>query len=207
MLEPRGVTGQAGDEFSFRSGRPCLDFAATLMFRTGDPLELLAEPAAVARWARAAGLVDAAVTGPPVPAETAIALRESVYRVALAATTGAPPAPADVEVLNAAAARPPVVPALVPGGGAHRSGTADQVLSTLARDAIDLLGGDEAERIRQCGRDGCTRLFVDRSRGHNRLWCGMRECGNRVNAAAYRARRREEAPSAVTQPEPVQSSG
>src|SRR4051812_45239700 len=187
MLGATDVTSQASDAFSFRSGRPCLDFAATLMFRTGEPLELLADPGAPARWALAAGLVDAAASGPPVPPEAAIALREAIYRSGLAVTRGARPARADVELLNATAARPPVVLAL--RGGVHRSGTAEQVLSTIARDAIDLLGGPEAAHIRQCGRDGCTRLFLDRSRGHNRVWCGMRECGNRVNAAAYRARR------------------
>jgi CGNR zinc finger len=32
---------------------------------------------------------------------------------------------------------------------------------------------------------------IRRSRGQNRSWCGMRECGNRVNAAAYRKRQRQ----------------
>jgi predicted RNA-binding Zn ribbon-like protein len=42
---------------------------------------------------------------------------------------------------------------------------------------------------RECERPACTRLFVDRSRGGTRAWCGMAECGNRVKAADYRARK------------------
>jgi predicted RNA-binding Zn ribbon-like protein len=63
-------------------------------------------------------------------------------------------------------------------------------LASIARDAIELFGGPDLTRLRSCGRAGCTRLFVDDSRGANRVWCGMRECGNKVNAAAYRRRQR-----------------
>jgi predicted RNA-binding Zn ribbon-like protein len=190
MLRNDAVTGQASDEFSFRSGRPSLDFAATLMFRGGPTLELLADAGALGRWAVAAGLVDDVPTGPPERRSSAVALREAIYRGAVAALAGRRPALADVDRLNAVAARPPVVVALTLDGTLARSGSAAQILATLARDAIDLLGGDDASRLRQCGRDGCTRLFLDRSRGGSRVWCGMKECGNRVNAAAYRARRR-----------------
>jgi predicted RNA-binding Zn ribbon-like protein len=190
MLGTDSVTGQASDEFAFRSGRPALDFAATLMFRGGRTRELLADGAALGRWALAAGLIDSAPAGPAVPRGTAVALREAIYRSAVAAIGGRRPALADVDRLNAAAAQPPVVLALDHDGRLRRTGSPAQVLATIARDAVDLLGGDDAPRLRQCGRDGCTRLFIDRSRGGNRVWCGMRECGNRVNAAAYRARRR-----------------
>jgi predicted RNA-binding Zn ribbon-like protein len=190
MLRNDAVTGQASDEFSFRSGRPALDFAATLMFRGGPTLELLTDPDALARWALAAGLVDGDLDGPPARSSTAVALREAIYRSGLATIAGRRPALADVDRLNAVAAQPPIVLELIPEGTLRRTGSPPQVLSTIARDAIDLLGGSDAPRLRQCGRDGCTRLFLDRSRAGNRLWCGMRECGNRVNAAAYRARRR-----------------
>ncbi|MGI5425384.1 CGNR zinc finger domain-containing protein [Streptomyces sp. CA-179760] len=49
---------------------------------------------------------------------------------------------------------------------------------------------DPHARLKECGRPGCTRVYLDRSRGGRRAWCGMEECGNRVKAAAYRARRR-----------------
>nr|WP_281353719.1 CGNR zinc finger domain-containing protein [Phytoactinopolyspora mesophila] len=50
--------------------------------------------------------------------------------------------------------------------------------------------GDPQACLKECGRAGCTRVYLDRSRGARRTWCGMDECGNRVKAAAYRARMR-----------------
>ncbi|WP_442789047.1 CGNR zinc finger domain-containing protein [Glaciihabitans sp. GrIS 2.15] len=38
-------------------------------------------------------------------------------------------------------------------------------------------------------------MFAGRSRGARRTWCGRDECGNRVKAAAYRARLRGEEPT------------
>lgn len=52
---------------------------------------------------------------------------------------------------------------------------------------------DPGARLKECGRTDCTRVYLDRSRGARRAWCGMEECGNRVKAAAYRARRRTSA--------------
>ncbi|WP_256862954.1 CGNR zinc finger domain-containing protein [Microbispora sp. GKU 823] len=50
--------------------------------------------------------------------------------------------------------------------------------------------GTSPVRVRECARPECTRLFVDRSRGGTRHWCGMEECGNRVKAANYRYRKK-----------------
>jgi predicted RNA-binding Zn ribbon-like protein len=177
--------------FSFRGDRPCLDFAATLMFRdTDEPRELLSTPARLTAWALGSGLVSR----PPSYAATtlgeAVELREAIYRTAVARISGRRLTPDDVAVLNHHAAAPPTTVALSANGGTSRSGSMRAVLATVARDAVELLGGPDADRLRQCGRDGCTRMFVDRSHGHNRTWCGMRECGNRVNAAAYRRRNR-----------------
>lgn len=199
-------------EFSFRSGRLCLDFAATLMFRAADaPLELLTGPPALAAWAEAAGAVNRVdrqdlsepdhATREPAGGEhagagrsgvdlaAAIGLREACYELGCALARGDRLPPGAVDVVNDAARVPPPTPTLRPSGRVRSAGTLAAVRSAVARDMIDLVGGDLASRVRQCHRDGCTRLFVDRSRGGNRIWCGMRECGNRVNAAAYRRRR------------------
>ena len=180
--------------FTFRSGRLCLDFAATLMFRgTDEPSELLIDGAAFARWALESGVVSRPCRGITDPGD-AIELREAVYRAATARLAGSSPAGRDRRTLNRVAGNAPVVPSLTQDGTLARVGTLAEVIASIARDAVELLGGEEAERLRQCGRDGCTRLFVDRSRGANRTWCGMRQCGNRVNAAAYRRRHRARGP-------------
>ena len=79
--------------------------------------------------------------------------------------------------------------ALTPEGLVRR-GDADAALGDVARALITLLADPSAPPIKECGRAACTRLYLDRSRGARRTWCGMEECGNRVKAAAYRARRR-----------------
>jgi predicted RNA-binding Zn ribbon-like protein len=75
------------------------------------------------------------------------------------------------------------------GSGLERTGTADAVVATIARAAVALLGGPDAARIRECGDDPCTRLFVDTSRAGSRRWCEMSGCGNRAKVAGFRARR------------------
>jgi hypothetical protein len=56
----------------------------------------------------------------------------------------------------------------------------------IARDAVDLLGGEERPMIKVCARLGCGALFVDRTRTRSRRWCSMATCGNRVKVATYR---------------------
>jgi len=193
MLVDSRVTGQADDaRFAFRSDRLALDFAATLMFREPPrhARELLTDRRALARWAVAAQLLDVApVRLSPVALDDAVELREAIYGAASALARGEPLPPRSLATLNVHAAGRPVTVALSERGALTRSGSLRQVLASVARDAIELFGGADATRVRQCARAGCTRLFVDRTRGQTRVWCGMRECGNRVNAAAYRRRR------------------
>lgn len=53
-----------------------------------------------------------------------------------------------------------------------------------------LLELGESERLRTCSAPDCVRVFVDFSRNHSRLYCDGQTCGNRLHAAAYRARQR-----------------
>jgi len=75
-------------------------------------------------------------------------------------------------------------------GRVERDGDLDAALSTVARDAVQLLGGPRAVQVKECGGEVCTRLYVDVSRGSSRRWCDMHECGNRAKAAGFRARQR-----------------
>lgn len=186
--------------FSFRSDRLCLDFAATLMFRgTEAPQELLDSPATLSAWALGGAIVSRLAACDGDDLAHAVELREAIYRLAIARITGRASASADLQVLNRHGRESPVAVVLDSEGALTRSGSMAAVLASIARDAIELLGGPDAQRLRQCGRDGCTRMFVDRSRGCNRMWCGMRECGNRVNAATYR--RRHLPPTQAPRPE------
>jgi len=53
------------------------------------------------------------------------------------------------------------------------------------------LGSGHGDRIGVCAGLGCERVFVDVSRNGSRRFCSI-ACQNRVKAAQYRARRREE---------------
>jgi predicted RNA-binding Zn ribbon-like protein len=173
--------------FTFVSGNLALDFAGTVKHRHTAPEDLLPSPVLLAEWLAAAGLVDS----PPVLSEAefarALEVREAVYRLALASVTGGRRTQDDVDVLNAAAAAPPVTVVLTQTG-VRREGTADAIVATLARAAVALLGGPDAARIRKCEDPACTRLFVDASRAGSRRWCEMSGCGNRTKAAGFRAR-------------------
>lgn len=47
------------------------------------------------------------------------------------------------------------------------------------------------ERFRPCAAPGCRGVFVDASRAGRRRYCMPERCGNRLNVANHRARRRE----------------
>ena len=181
----------------FVSGDLALDFVGTLKWRrSGEPDELLAGPAALDAWFVESGLVSSPPGSTSGDLREAVALREAVYRAVGAALERKSTAAADAELINGLAAQRPVTPTLV-AGGREASGTPPQALSSVARAAIEVLTSDDATPMKECGRPECTRVYLDRSHGHRRTWCGMEECGNRVKAAAYRQRRKErEAPPA-----------
>ena len=174
--------------FPFRSGRLCLDFSATLGGRYRYAVvERLGSTEDVRRWLRASGLCPRpAVSDHHV--EAARGLREAIYRLAhpkqkLSA--------ADVATVNRWAGLPSLAPKLAVDGTARFRGSVEGALSTIARDAIDLLTGPLARRIRECARPDCSLLFVDASRPGRRRWCSMERCGNRRKTAAYRRRKRQ----------------
>jgi len=174
--------------FTFVSGNVALDFAGTLQHRATTRDEMLSSPQRFQEWAVAAGLVDA----PPPVSEAglarALAVREAIYRLAVAAVTGDSRRPGDIYLVNKAAAGPPVS-AVLTEAGQRKNGTEDEIIATVARAAIGLLGGSDRRRIRECADPSCTRLFVDVSRAGSRHWCDMRGCGNRAKVAGHRARR------------------
>jgi len=175
--------------FVFVSGRLALDFAGTLKWRTDEPEEQLTAPEDLQAWLRAAGLVFEPPRVGAAGLARAIALRESLYRAVTARQEGRAVRRADLDALDAAAGRAPLRPRLDARGRLRREGGLEAALSTIARDALELLGGPDADRLRRCANPRCTRVYVDSSRGGRRRWCGMAECGNAAKVAAFRARR------------------
>ncbi|GLI00582.1 CGNR zinc finger domain-containing protein [Phytohabitans aurantiacus] len=99
---------------------------------------------------------------------------------------------AAIATINSAAAVASLVPELGADGATARWAApvrVTQVLSTLAREMIELLSGPLSGRIRECDSDNCPLVFVDTSRPGARRWCAMERCGNRHKVRALRARR------------------
>ncbi|MFE4976657.1 CGNR zinc finger domain-containing protein [Kitasatospora sp. NPDC056651] len=187
------LTTPAGSRFHFDPGALCLE-----LLTTGGPgpyarYEALHRPADLAAWLPRSRLrlpADA-VRVSPAELTTTRTLRDALWRLAAARAHGGTGEPEDYAVLNRAAEHPPLVPRIAPDGTAAAPLPADgaQLASTFARDAIALLAGPHADRVRECGADDCRLIFVDTSRPGRRRWCSMERCGNRHKVRALRARR------------------
>ncbi|WP_022889692.1 CGNR zinc finger domain-containing protein [Agromyces italicus] len=196
-----------GVRWWFDSGSFALDFATTGSIggtAAGAGVERLHSPDDLTAWLRERF---------PVPVGAArsrdlfdaVALRDSIARMALAASRREAPRAGDVDVVNLYAATPDVPPSLA--GGSRQAGrsvhTVPQALSTIARDAVDLFGPVNLERIRACSGDDCDVVYLDTSRAATRRWCSMQRCGNRAKVRAHRARKSRRAPASNGLAEPL----
>ncbi|MHC0430822.1 CGNR zinc finger domain-containing protein [Streptomyces sp. O3] len=173
--------------FAFVSGSVALDFVGTVQSRRDAPLDLLTSSADLSEWTSASGLLDDPATATQADLAAAVRLREAVYRLMLASADRSPYPLEDCAAVNRAAVPNPVRAELRPDGTVKHQGTVDAVLSTVARDAVQLLA-ETPELVKECAAPHCTRLYVDRSHRGSRRWCDMTRCGNRAKAALYRSR-------------------
>ncbi|WP_091297988.1 CGNR zinc finger domain-containing protein [Amycolatopsis xylanica] len=179
---------------AFPCGNVALDFVGTLKARrNAEPRETLNRPYDLDTWLVEAGVAAAEPGSDPSDLAAALALRESIYDLVRARIVGEDHDPDSITVLNRMAARPPVVPQLAPDGLVLEA-TPSQALSSVARVAVEILGGPEAELLKECGRPECTQVYLDTSRGLRREWCAMATCGNKMKALAHRARQRGNPP-------------
>jgi predicted RNA-binding Zn ribbon-like protein len=179
--------------FRFRSGRLSLNLCATVGERWRGRFERLPAPQDLARWYVEAHLIPKAPQLGPADLERARIVREAIHRGATALVSGERIHRADEATISSAARPAPLVPQLrnrqlhwsMPGDTAGPA-----LLSTVARDAIDLLAGPYADRVRACASDECGILFLDSSRPGQRRWCSSSACGGRERASSYRRRHR-----------------
>lgn len=186
----------SGDDpaFVLVGDRPSLDLVATLGRRHATPVERIPDAAALGRWFVAAGLLP---TSPPVNdahVMQARQLREAISSLVRSVMSGSPVSGEPLAIVNGHAIRPDPPPQLVLEDGRPVVTTppgADvpNALATIARDAVRLLGGPQAARIKECEHPDCSLLFVDETQSRRRRWCSMGRCGNLVKTAGYRARR------------------
>ncbi|MEU2779676.1 CGNR zinc finger domain-containing protein [Streptomyces sp. NPDC007162] len=177
-------------EHVFVCGHPALDFAATLRARRTAGFEMFASPERLDAWYVESGLVDAVSPSQDSDVERAVAVREALYRLLTARRLGTPYDSAALALVNSAARKPSATPQLTPDGR-WTVAAPEAALSSVARLAVELLSGPDAPLLKECGNPECTRVYLDRSRGMRRQWCGMESCGNKIKAAAYRARKKQ----------------
>ena len=184
-----------GQVFTFEPGSLALAFAVTGPGTYEGPLAMfqtLRRPSDLERWA--GEVVGAAgLQASDADLELAVRLQAAIWDVADALLDRRPIPEGDRSVLNELATRPGLVPRLLPGPTRTWVGAQDarSLLSSVARDAIDVLGGPRAARLKRCEGSRCALLFVDTSRAGRRRWCSMERCGNRAKVAAHRRRRKE----------------
>jgi predicted RNA-binding Zn ribbon-like protein len=141
-------------------------------------------------WLSAA--IDAPVRATAADLVAMTDLREAVFESIRARTWGTAIPRATIQTINTAASATPLAVGLDPTGRRRerqQGSTAAGALSTTARDAIELLTGPMADRVRECANADCEIVFVDTSPPGARRWCAMGRCGNRLKNRDYRHRR------------------
>jgi len=64
-------------------------------------------------------------------------------------------------------------------------GRLEELLWPIALSAADLLRSDRLDRVKECGSETCSWIFIDESRNRSRRWCEMSDCGNRAKARRF----------------------
>jgi predicted RNA-binding Zn ribbon-like protein len=175
-------------------GEPlALDLVNTLALRHGMVVDYLDRPAALSAWLR---LERTRVDwhGPATRADLAAiwALRDAVDSLLRARRARVAPRDAALRKLNRslAGARENVRLEWARSGPRKTTTSAsavrDRLLRRLALDALELLTGPDAAKLRACGHPGCRMLFV--ATNPRRQWCSTATCGNRARVSRHYAR-------------------
>jgi predicted RNA-binding Zn ribbon-like protein len=68
---------------------------------------------------------------------------------------------------------------------------AQRIAAEAAMAFLDLIRMDQLGRLKICDATDCDDVLVDLSKNQSKRFCATGNCGNRMNVAAYRARRRQ----------------
>lgn len=174
-------------------GEPlALDLVNTRVRSRGETIDLLDRPAALDAWLRAQrDRVTWTGRTRPADLEAVRALRGTLDTLLRPRGRHAPP-PAAIRSFNRVLAAPVPQPRLVWDGSAPRRSEPPArarraiLLHRIAMDALDLLDGPRAVRVRACAHPDCILLFV--ASDPRRRWCSSATCGNRARVARHYAR-------------------
>jgi predicted RNA-binding Zn ribbon-like protein len=107
------------------------------------------------------------------------------------------------ERVNTLVAEAPVRPRLTDHDGydwhihyfAPGASLADHLAVDGGMALAHVVAAEEVERLRVCEAPDCEAVLLDLSRNRSKRYCDARTCGNRLNVAAYRERKRSAATS------------
>ncbi|WP_308404340.1 MULTISPECIES: CGNR zinc finger domain-containing protein [Streptomyces] len=190
----RRVTEQQRD-LRFDAGALCLNLVATVGRRPHIPVERMGDAARLEAWCRGVGVSLAQGYDAAGLLASLHELRTAAFDIASSAVDGHAPAPQAIALVNRLARIHPPAPQMELTAGGPRSSpdsellTAQELLSVIARDLIDLMSDDaRRSRMRACAGETCRMIYVDTPGGRPRKWCSMRRCGNQAKAASHRRR-------------------
>ena len=157
-----------------------------------DDIEELAEPADLARWFAARGLLDEGEAVTQAELERTIELREAL-RSYVRDHHGSGVAPRALRTINANAEMLPYRLTFGEDGAVSfvpaASGVDAALAEVLAGIPIALSTGSW-NRLKVCADDACQWAFYDGSKNRSKRWCSMRSCGNKNKTRAYRERKK-----------------
>jgi predicted RNA-binding Zn ribbon-like protein len=195
------------DGFLFVGNHLVLDFINTGPIMDGEPVELLPDASALARWLGAASLVNKSESArlmrrwsaPEFAAgvQELREFRERVRETVLKMEQGEQVSPGVLKSLNGLLVKYPDLEQVAEGeaGFEWRRHFAPEIpehaFAPLADAFADLLTAIPVSRLRKC--NSCVLHFYDTSKKGTRVWCSMNLCGNRAKVAAYADRQRGEA--------------
>lgn len=182
----------------FDAGSLSLNLVATLGRRFGRPVERLTSLDRLEAWLAGVGLS----AGAPFDAaqlKQVQSLREDLDDLFRCHVEGRRPAARLIDRVNrtAGGAPQPRLRATRRGFTLERPGRdatgIDDVLGSIAVDAIRILTTADRSRLRTCEAPDCRMLYLTGPR--TRRWCSSEHCGNRARVARHRTRRQTREPS------------
>ncbi len=69
---------------------------------------------------------------------------------------------------------------------------ATRILVEAAMAFVEVIRADMYDRVRRCGADDCSSVYIDFSKNGSKRYCDVGNCGNRMNVNAYRRRKARE---------------
>lgn len=173
-----------------------LDLVNTRVRRNGTDVDLLDTPAALTAWLRAEHK-RIVWDGPATATDLAYvrALRDAIGQLLHALRKHTQPPMEAIDKINQALLNPApqrrlawtaTGPYLAPRTTRSRRRA---LLHALAADAVALLTGPQAERLRECAHPDCILQFV--ALNARRRWCSGSLCGNRARVARHYLRQHE----------------